>query len=121
MFIQLLGIHAGQYPEQVEARKLRKTSGETDDIIRDRDRLKIPSSMAVVVPAREIANLLNLPVFQTQRDERNSRMEKERDKRNIPEPESAADKSDLGDEENPNHLEDFKRLVDVASRKKPNR
>jgi hypothetical protein len=95
--------------------------GGGDDIIRDRDRLKIPSSMAVVVPAREIANLLNLPVFQTQRDERNSRMEKERDKRNIPEPESAADKSDLGDEENPNHLEDFKRLVDVASRKKPNR
>lgn len=67
-FLMLLGIHAGQYPELVEARKVkRKTKAEAaeDDIIRDRDKLRIPSSMAVVVPAWEIINLLNLPMFRT--------------------------------------------------------
>lgn len=69
-FVALLGIHAGQYPEKVEARKENRTSAEHDDIVRDRDKLKIPSSMTVVVPAWEIMNLLNLPVFQAARRKR---------------------------------------------------
>jgi hypothetical protein len=117
-FLMLLGVHAGQYPEWVEARKIKKTLGEVDDIVRDRDKLKIPSSMAVVAPAWEIINLLNLPVFQAQRQERDKRMNEEREKKNVPEPESVTPAEPLADDANPNHLADFTRLVDVASRKK---
>ena len=62
-FLALLGVHAGQYPERVEARKEMRVEPEHDDIVRDRDKLKIPSSMAIVVPSWEIVNLLNLPIF----------------------------------------------------------
>lgn len=118
-FLMLLGIHSGQYPEHVEARKIRKTSGESDDIVRDRDKLKIPSSMAVVAPAWEIINLLNLPIFVEQRHQRDERMNEEREKKNVPEPENAdADKPESAGDANPNHLADFKRLVDVAARKR---
>jgi hypothetical protein len=98
-FVVLLGIHAGQYPERVEAIKLRKISGESDDTIRHGDRLKIASSMTVVVPAWEITTLLNLPPFETQRNERDRRMEKERYEKNAPEPESATERPALGDED----------------------
>jgi hypothetical protein len=120
-FLMLLGVHAGQYPERVEARKADKTLGESDDIIRDRDKLKIPSSMTVVVPAWEIANLLQLPIFVDQRRERDDRMNEEREKKNLPEPENvtAPEKSEAIDDANPHHLEDFTRLVDVAARKRP--
>jgi len=120
-FLMLLGIHAGQYPERVEARKIKKTFGESDDIVRDRDKLKIPSSMAVVAPAWEIINLLNQPIFATQRQERDNRMNAERDKKNLPEPESVApaEKPASADDANPNHQADFTRLVDVAARKRP--
>jgi hypothetical protein len=116
-FLMLLGLHAGQYPEQVEARKVRKTHGESDDIVRDRDKLKIPGSMAVVVPAWEVINLLNLSVFADQRRERDERVRMEREKKNLPEPE-VAEKPEAADDANPNHLADFRRLVDVAARKR---
>jgi len=120
-FLMLLGIHTGQYPERVEAQKIKKTSGEADDIIRDRDKLNIPGSMAVIAPAWEIINLLNLPIFVAQREERDKRMNEERDQKNLPEPESAvpAEKPASADDANPNHQADFTRLVDVAARKRP--
>lgn len=120
-FLALLGVHAGQYPERVEARKETRVQPEHDDIIRDRDKLKIPSSMAVVVPSWEIVNLLNLPIFKIQRQKRDERMAAERDKKNIPEPEAieppaAADALPASDA-NPNHREDFNSLVGAAARK----
>jgi len=119
-FLMLLGIHAGQYPERIEARKIKKTSGESDDIIRDRDGLKIPSSMAVVVPAWKIENLLKLEIFQAQRDQRDKRMIEERDKKNLPEPESTNGDSDPpANDANPTHQEDFNSLVGAAARKRP--
>ena len=53
-FLMILGIHAGQYPETIKAVKVKKVQGEKDDLIRDGDWIKIPSSMTVVVPAWEI-------------------------------------------------------------------
>jgi hypothetical protein len=117
-FLMLLGIHAGQYPERVEARKENRTSAEVDDIVRDRDKLKIPSSMAVVVPAWEVVNLLNLPIFQAQRNKRGEQRQRELDQKNTPEPE-ANETAHPASDENPTHLKDFTRLVDVAARKKP--
>jgi hypothetical protein len=117
-FLMLLGIHAGQYPERVEARKETRTRAEVDDIVRDRDKLKIPSSMAVVVPAWEVVNLLNLPIFKVQRNKRGEQRQRELDQKNTPEPEANETASPTSDA-NPNHLKDFTRLVDVAARKKP--
>ena len=117
-FLMLLGIHAGQYPERVEARKETRTRAEVDDIVRDRDKLKIPSSMAVIVPAWEVVNLLNLPIFKVQRNKRGEQRQRELDQKNTPEPEANETASPTSDA-NPNHLKDFTRLVDVAARKKP--
>jgi hypothetical protein len=77
-FIMLLGIHVAQYQERVEARKTAKVDGEGDDnIVRDRDQLKIPGSMTIVVPAWEIKNLLNFHIFENQRKARDARMNEE--------------------------------------------
>ena len=119
-FLMLLGIHAGQYPEKIEARKIKRTQAENDDVIRDRDKLRIPSSMAVVVPSWEIWNLLNLPIFQVERDRRDELMNKQRENDNIQEPEVAiaSDEAALpANGENPTHREDFARLVGAATRK----
>jgi hypothetical protein len=121
-FLMLLGVHAGQYPERIEAQKIRKTTGEIDDIIRDRDKLKIPSSMAVVVPSWEIVNLLNQPYFMELRQKRDQMKMAKRDQKNLPEPEAIAETAESpapsADDANPNHLADFTRLVDVAARNK---
>jgi hypothetical protein len=50
-FIMLLGIHAAQYWERIEARKVTKTVAAGDNIIRDCDKLKVQSSMTIVIPA----------------------------------------------------------------------
>jgi hypothetical protein len=124
-FLMLLGVHCAQYHERVEARKIKKVTGETgDNIVRDRDRLRIPSSMAIVVPAWEIVNLLNLPFFTQIRERRDEMRRQQRDRDDIPEPEAtigpAVDQPALpASDANPNHLRDFNRLVDVAARKKP--
>jgi len=124
-FLMVLGVHCAQYHERVEARKIKKVTGETDDnIVRDRDRLRIPSSMAIVVPAWEIVNLLNLPFFKQIRERRDEMRRQQRDWDDIPEPEATigppVDQPSLpASDANPNHLGDFKRLVDVAARKRP--
>lgn len=116
-FLMLLGIHAGQYPERVEAKKIKQLIAESSDdsIIRDGDKLKIPSSMTIVVPAWEIVNLLNLEVFQMQRKKRDEKIKKERDERDAVEPEIAEEISSSAD--NPTHREDFMRLSGAAARK----
>jgi hypothetical protein len=120
-FLMLLGIHAGQYPERVTVSKVkRKARAEADDgAIRDGDKLRIPSSMTVVVPVWEIENLLlSNETLVDQRKERDDRMNKRDDGKNIPIPESATD-DDVppANGENPKHREDFTRLVGAAARK----
>jgi hypothetical protein len=85
-FLVLLGVHAGQYPERIEARKVARTRAEHDDIIRDRDKLNIPGSMAVIVPAWEIMNLLNIPTFEAGRRKRDELSQHERDEQGQAEP-----------------------------------
>lgn len=118
-FLMLLGVHAGQYPERVEAWKVKKTAPESDDIVRDRDKLRIPSSMAVVVPAWEIVNLLNQTYFLELREKRNEAAMKNRDEKNIPEPEASDALASVppATDDNPNLREDFMRLSNVAARK----
>ena len=82
-FIRLLGIHTAQYHDTVTAYKIKKTQAESDAVVRDGDRLRIPNSMAVVAPASEILKLLDLLTFQQQRQqrERHDQEEKEQDER----------------------------------------
>jgi hypothetical protein len=84
-FIRLLGIHTAQYSDQVTAKKIGREQGRP---IRDGDELEIPNSMTVVAPAWEIVKLLDLPVFQEQRRQREETMKRQKKKANDPEPEA---------------------------------
>jgi hypothetical protein len=116
-FLMLLGLHAGQYHDTVKAKKVKRAHAENDDIMRDGDQMRIPNSMAIVVPSWEIWTLLDQPFFEEQRKAREERMTPEE---NAAEPESngpAADAPPPANGENPTHREDFMRLVNAAARK----
>jgi hypothetical protein len=122
-FIRILGIHTAQYRDTVKAIKTGKTAAEGENLILHGDKLSMPNSMTVIAPAWEILKLLNHPDFKEQRQQREMRMVRKQ-KPNEPEPESTSDiahpDADASDTEaNPRHLEDFKHLVDVAARKRP--
>jgi hypothetical protein len=124
-FLMLLGIHAGQYHDTVKFFKDDSKKAEIDDIVRDGDQIKIPNSMAIVAPAWEILTLLDLPVFIEQRQKRVEAAMKRANTENNAEPESMTQpeaeqpSAEPADAANPNHLKDFRRLVDVAARKRP--
>lgn len=63
-FLRLLGVHCSQYAEPVKVTRLREGVG---DPIREGDRLSIPSSMTVIVPAHQISRLLDAAIFERQR------------------------------------------------------
>jgi hypothetical protein len=136
-FLALLGIHLGHYSETIEAKKIRKAEPESDDIIRDRDLIKISGGMTIVAPAWEITKLLDLPVFQEQRRKREQRLDAMRSEQIRAEPESigqpgasaepltpsAASGARHGEateaDEYPQHREDFSRLLNAAAKKPP--
>lgn len=110
-FWGLLGIHCGQFWDPVEVRKA--TQSETTPIV-EGDKLRIQSGMTIVIPAWRIKQFLDQEeTFVTMRRTREEEDESDADRR--PRPEGVAP----ADEANPRHLEDFKRLVDVAARKRP--
>jgi hypothetical protein len=88
-FMMLLGIHAGQYHDWVTVRKAPPIRGELDVNIVEGDRLSIPNSMAVVIPAWEIATLLNLDVFTKQRNVRDAEDKRKFDEANVAVPEAS--------------------------------
>lgn len=108
-FLMFLGIHAGQYYDTVVTRKVKVA--EADDAIRDGDKLRIPNSMTIVVPAWEVLNLLNFPIFVRQREDRvrSSRKENVAEPETTSEPES--DDAELG------HRDRFTALLNAAARK----
>jgi hypothetical protein len=109
----LLGIHCGQFWDKVEVYKKPPDSELDGDPIHEGDRLNIQSGMTIVAPAAAVTELLNLREFEMIRQKRdNKRAEKEP---NEPRGEAAPDDG----EENLQHLEDFRRLVDAAARKRP--
>jgi hypothetical protein len=117
-FLMLLGIHAGQYHDTVKAFKDRHGSGESDNLVRDGDEMRIPNSMAIVAPSWEILTRLDHPVLIEQRRKREAIMASK--KKNEAEPEAIASKADASppaNDANPNHREDFTRLVGAAARK----
>ena len=118
-FIKLLGVHSAQFHDPVKIIEVEKlVSAEGADVaLKEGDKLKIPNSVTVTVPAWEIWPLINKPVFKEKRRRREEAAEKDRASRNDPEPESNAF-GESGDEKNPRHREDFNSLLGAAAQKR---
>lgn len=114
MFVGLLGVHCGQFWDTVKAYKTKSSSEQLGDSIKDGDEIDIQSSMNIVAPAWRITELLNLEEFEMARKQRDEKFAD--DARRRPRAESAQSSPPASDA-NPNHLEDFKRLVGEAAKK----
>lgn len=71
-FVKLLGIHSAQYTDSVQVSRDSELAHEVSEPIRDGDRLRIPNSMSVVVPADSVKALLNCPSLATLRERRDT-------------------------------------------------
>jgi hypothetical protein len=67
-FIRMLGVHVGQYRDEIEARKARVP--EADRSIQDGDRLYIPNSLTIVAPAWSVLDLIERDSFAERRADR---------------------------------------------------
>lgn len=65
----LLGAHAAQFGEPLKV-ELSLSAERRGDPIKEGETIDIPSSMATVVPAYRITELLEMPKFKAQRDQR---------------------------------------------------
>jgi Trypsin-like peptidase domain len=73
----------------------------------------VPVGLGVVVPASKILDLLE------REDVKKERQEKPTNAARMTSVSASGDVAPPADDANPNHLEDFRRLVDVAARKRP--
>lgn len=110
-FLKLMGVHYGQFPETIELLRSRDPGAP----ITLESTAKIPSSLTTVVPAWRITELLDHPDFVAERERWD--VEHEAEAMSIPVPESASESPTT--DENPQHKEDFTRLVSAAARTKP--
>ena len=77
-FIALLGVHCGQYWDNVKVRKKRPTGHERDgDPIHEGDNLYIQGAMNIVVPAWRIKELLASESFEMARKRRDEELKDE--------------------------------------------
>lgn len=112
----LLGIHWGQFPERWELRDKSSIEESRPDLIVEGGYVEGMSGMTCVIPAWQIMEVFNMPALKELRHP--GIVAARKAAASQPKPESAADPSDSS-EENPQGLEDFRRLVDVAARKRP--
>jgi hypothetical protein len=124
-FLKLFGIHVGQFHDEVEITKVESASTQKakNPTLRDGDTIRFPGSMTIIVPAWQILKLLEMPALKQQRDARNTAA-KAADSANPKrgsvalESSGAASASPEVSEQNPSHLEDFKRLQALAAKPK---
>jgi hypothetical protein len=117
-YINLLGIHYAQFPEQWEIRDKKPVSYVLGQATVEANKHYIEglSGMTCVVPASEIADLITKsPELIKMRDEREKRFASKVGSSAGPKPESSS--SPQANDENPTHREDFTRLVGAAARK----
>jgi hypothetical protein len=69
-FVKLLGIHSGQFIENAETKK-----AEAGRPITEGDKLRLQSSMTIIVPAWAINELLDVPALKEQREMREKKFE----------------------------------------------
>jgi hypothetical protein len=123
-YISLLGILWGQFPEEWELKRSSASSGvlRNASIVTDGEYVKGLSGMSCIVPAAEIIKVMLRPGLEQMRsDFENGRIEAIRAASRAPRPEAATKKSDAhpASDANPNHREDFTRLLGAAARKPP--
>jgi hypothetical protein len=114
--LKLLGIHWGQFPEEWELKRGGMQPKTEHLLIVEGEYVKGLSGMTCVSPAYAIMEVLNLPVLQNQRDQIESALFSKGYGRDLPLAESA---SRPATDANPNHQEDFSRLLDLATRTPP--
>jgi hypothetical protein len=116
--LALLGIHCGQFWEEIEFKKATTDAEATNQPILEGDKLKVPSSMTIVMPAWRISTLLDAEDLAMVRKKREEGWRRDRENK-IPRPESASLKpSPRPTDANPTHQEDFNSLVSAAARKR---
>jgi hypothetical protein len=111
-FLAFLGIHWGQFPERwrIEGGVTVPEADETGPLVLEGQYVRGVSGMTCVLPASKIVEVLNMPKLKAQREAADQRMEL----RFIPDAEAATNP-----DENPDHKENFNRLVSEASKKRP--
>jgi hypothetical protein len=116
-YLGLLGIHWGQFPElwEIEKSKMPDSPSEAGTLILEGQYVKGLSGMTCVLPAWSILEVLRMPKLTGLRREHTTKVVLPR----LGLPPVAESASPEPDDANPDHLEDFKRLVDVAARKRP--
>jgi hypothetical protein len=118
-FVTLLGVHCGQYFDEVKVFKTRpKPHERVGDPIHEGDKLYIQSGMTIVIPAWRITEMLDLEVFEMARRKREERLGEVARRR--PQPESVEVPTTPATDGNPKHREDFNSLLGAAV-KKPER
>jgi hypothetical protein len=117
LFVSLLGIHAGQYPEPVKVKKIKAAPKQGEaDAIQDGEMLEIPGGMTIVVPIWEVYDLLNLEVFVRQRKAREARILGQSENDAIAESGDGMEAVTVRETDNPSHKEDFMSLLNAAAR-----
>jgi len=111
VFLRLLGIHSGEFEEEVGTRKA-EAYGMLPIV--EGDNLVIPSSMTTIVPAWRITELLETDKLKQRREEREEAQNKAHRSNFRAEASKAASESD-----NPAHKEDFTSLLNEAARTPP--
>ena len=111
-----LGLHWGQFPEQWELgdKKTPEEAKRGSSLITEGKYVKGMSGMTCVLPPDAILEALDMAELKKQLAEREKVILRQEGK-GAPIAESSPPATD----ENPTHREDFKRLVDVAARKRP--
>jgi hypothetical protein len=117
-FMGLLGIHWGQFPERWRIEKGRTVADEAEHgaLITEGQYVRGVSGMTCVLPAFNILEVLNMPELLNDRKQADLEWARERRAHHGLPPEA---ESEAKTEENPNHREDFMRLVNAASKPKP--
>lgn len=120
LFLYLIGVHVGQTKEDADVEVSRRLvqiqePERLGDFIKEGDVISIPSGLTMVAPVYAISELLETKYF---RDIRMAREDKHKgDRRKIVHPESAAPPPPH-DNANPDHKEDFTRLLGAAAKTK---
>jgi hypothetical protein len=113
----LLGIHCRQFYEEIEFRKSAEIEIEhSRQPIVEGDKLRMPSSMTIVLPAWQILRLLDREELSVKRKQRFQQYGAQ--KKPVIEDEHAPAASPPATDANPTHREDFTRLVGAAARKR---
>ena len=114
-YVGLLGVHCGQFWDDVKFRKPERAESERiGDVIREGETLEIQGSMTIVVPAWRITDLLDSEIFEMARQKRDDDRAERRARRPRPE----AVRKDSTTDANPTHREDFNSLLGAAAQKR---